>query len=236
VEKPEELGILVDEKYGAEIIKEANQKEIITSVGVEKSGVDVFDFEYGRKFGKHIEKLNPSYVKVLVRYNPENAKENVKQLKRLEKLSKYCEKKGRKLLFELLVPSTDADLAAGKDYDTEIRPEKTAIAIREIREKVAVSLWKLEGFSTEGWRKVLEVIPEDKKVIVLGRGEDAERVRYWLTVAAEFDQIIGFAIGRTIFMEPLISHLKNSLGKEETIKAIAVNYRNFVEIWREGRA
>ena len=41
------------------------------SCPAEKSGQDEFDFEYGDDFGAHIEKFNPTFCKVLVRYNPE---------------------------------------------------------------------------------------------------------------------------------------------------------------------
>jgi 5-dehydro-2-deoxygluconokinase len=36
----------------------------------EKSGQDEFDFEYGEDFAEHIEKMQPTFCKVLVRYNP----------------------------------------------------------------------------------------------------------------------------------------------------------------------
>jgi hypothetical protein len=38
---------------------------------VEKSGQDEFDFEFGSDFGRHIEAFDPTFAKVLVRYNPE---------------------------------------------------------------------------------------------------------------------------------------------------------------------
>ena len=42
-----------------------------TACPAEKSGQDEFDFEYGEDFAKHIEAFNPTFCKVLVRYNPE---------------------------------------------------------------------------------------------------------------------------------------------------------------------
>ena len=39
---------------------------------VEKSGQNEFDFDYGEDFGAHIEKFDPDFSKVLVRYNPED--------------------------------------------------------------------------------------------------------------------------------------------------------------------
>ncbi len=38
---------------------------------VERSGQDEFDFEYGDDFGAHIEAFDPTFAKVLVRYNPD---------------------------------------------------------------------------------------------------------------------------------------------------------------------
>ncbi len=235
IDSPEELGILVDEQYGSEIIQKAKKEGIITAVGVEKSGQDIFQFEYGRKFGKHIDKLQPSYVKVLVRYNPENKSINKKQLRRLKRLSKFCEKNDYDLLFELLVPPTEKDLKSDADFDQNIRPEKTAEAIEEIRKKVKAKIWKLEGFSSQGWDLILPHIPAEEKVIVLGRGEDSERVKFWLTEAAKYDQIIGFAIGRTIFMQPLMDHLHNGLSKEDAVFKIAKNYSTFIDLWRNIR-
>ena len=48
---------------------------------VEKSGQDEFDFQYGDDFGEHIEKFDPDFAKVLVRYNPDgDAEMNERQL------------------------------------------------------------------------------------------------------------------------------------------------------------
>src|SRR5262245_4280554 len=48
-------GILVDEQFGAAILRDARQQGYITACPAEKSGQDEFDFEYGADFGKHIE-------------------------------------------------------------------------------------------------------------------------------------------------------------------------------------
>lgn len=235
VENPQNLGMLVDEHYGKEILKEANEKGITTSVGVEKSGQEIFTFEYGKSFGQHILEVNPAYVKVLVRYNPENKRINRKQVRRLKRLSEFCKENSKKLLFELLVPPTKKDLKTSEDYDTKIRPQKTAQALIEISEKINVAIWKLEGFDSAGWNVVLGALPQEAEVIVLGRGENKEKVEFWLTEASNFDQIIGFAIGRTIFMQPLLDLLSNEISEEETVNQIAQNYRYFVDLWRQSK-
>src|SRR3981081_3361646 len=67
----EKAGILVDEQFGAAILRDAKAHGYITACPAEKSGQDEFDFEYGEEFAKHIEAFDPTFSKVLVRYNPE---------------------------------------------------------------------------------------------------------------------------------------------------------------------
>jgi len=67
----EKAGILVDEQFGAAILRDASAEGYSTACPAEKSGQDEFDFEYGEDFAKHIEAFHPSFCKVLVRYNPE---------------------------------------------------------------------------------------------------------------------------------------------------------------------
>jgi myo-inositol catabolism protein IolC len=63
-------GILVDEQFGAAILKDAAAKSYTFACPAEKSGQDEFDFEYGDDFARHIEAFRPTFCKVLVRYNP----------------------------------------------------------------------------------------------------------------------------------------------------------------------
>src|SRR5438128_1219372 len=107
----EKAGILVDEQFGAAILRDAAKQGYTTACPAEKSGQDEFDFEYGEDFAKHIEAFNPTFCKVLVRYNPEGEKAlNNRQTGRLKRLSDYLHKSGRKFMFELLVPAEAAQL------------------------------------------------------------------------------------------------------------------------------
>ena len=64
-------GILVDEQFGVDILRDATAQGFTTACPAEKSGQDEFDFEYGDDFAAHIETIQPTFCKVLVRYNPE---------------------------------------------------------------------------------------------------------------------------------------------------------------------
>src|SRR5207248_5119938 len=67
----EAAGMLVDEEFGGDLAREAKAWGFILAMPVEKSGQDEFDFEYGEDFGRHILAFDPTFSKVLVRYNPE---------------------------------------------------------------------------------------------------------------------------------------------------------------------
>ena len=129
-------GVLVDEQFGSNIPEQAREHGLKLAMPVEKSGQDEFDFEYGDDFAAHIEKFDPDFSKVLVRYNPDgDAAMNEEQLGRLKRLADWLHENDRKFLFELLVPATDEQLASvGGDtdrYDAELRPELMRRAIED---------------------------------------------------------------------------------------------------------
>ncbi|HET8978740.1 MAG TPA: DUF2090 domain-containing protein, partial [Solirubrobacteraceae bacterium] len=63
------VGVLVDEQFGSDIPERAKENGLKLAMPVEKSGQNEFDFEYGADFGAHIERFDPNFSKVLVRYN-----------------------------------------------------------------------------------------------------------------------------------------------------------------------
>ena len=63
-------GVLVDEHLGSEVARRAKQDGFVLAMPIEKSGTELFELEYGEKFAAHVEKFDPDFSKVLVRYNP----------------------------------------------------------------------------------------------------------------------------------------------------------------------
>src|SRR5262249_43341341 len=107
----EKAGILVDEQFGNAILRDSVKHGYSTSMPAEKSGQDEFDFEYGEDFAKHIEEFNPTFCKVLVRYNPEGDSDlNKRQAGRLKRLSDYLAKNKPPFTIALLVPPRHAPL------------------------------------------------------------------------------------------------------------------------------
>ena len=210
-------GILVDEQFGADILRDARKEGLVTACPAEKSGQDEFQFEYGPDYARHIEQYAPTFCKVLVRYNPGGDKAmNRRQAARLRQLSDYLHRSGRLFMFELLVPpQVSQQQRLGNDkhaYDLQLRPTLTVQAVQELQDSgVEANVWKIEGLERkEDCQRIVATARRagrDKVgCIVLGRHEDEQTVRRWLLVAAGAPGFIGFAVGRTTFWDPLADY------------------------------
>src|ERR1700760_2103227 len=239
-------GVLVDEQFGGNIPEEARAQGLKLSMPVEKSGQNEFDFEYGADFGAHIERFNPDFSKVLVRYNPDDpdAEMNRRQLGRLKQLADWLHEHDRKFLFELLVPATDAQLESvgGSDdrYDAELRPELMRRAIEDIQNSgIEVDVWKIEGVDERSDAAMLAEQTrsgsgrEGVKCVLLGRGASTEKVEEWLQAASGVEGFIGFAIGRSIWWDALKAFLDDGLDREAAATKIADNYLHFVDVYEK---
>src|SRR5438128_2305588 len=241
----EKAGILVDEQFGAAILRDAAVKGYTTACPAEKSGQEEFDFEYGEDFAQHIEAFRPTFCKVLVRYNPESDQAlNRRQAARLNRLSDYLHGESRSMfLFELLVPPEKAQLdklkGDKKAYDLELRPRLVVEAIQQLQNAhVEPDVWKVEGLdSGEDCEEIVAAGRQGGRdkvgCIILGRGEDDKKVREWLATAAGVPGFIGFAVGRTDFWEPLVGWLAKKTTRDAAVAEIAHRYRKFVDIFEK---
>jgi myo-inositol catabolism protein IolC len=243
----QKAGILVDEQFGAAILRDAAARGYIFACPAEKSGEEEFEFEYGIDFPAHIEAFHPTFCKVLVRYNPGgDAALNFRQAARLKQLSDYLADANRSLfMFELLVPAEKSQLdSVGGDkaaYDSNVRPPLMVQAIEELQDAgVEPDLWKIEGLDRrEDCEKMVATARRQGRdrvsCIILGRGENEQKVREWLTTAATVPGFIGFAVGRTDFWDPLVAWRDGKETRQDAVAAIANHYREFVGIFEQAR-
>jgi 5-dehydro-2-deoxygluconokinase len=246
--EPEATGVLVDEQFGSDIPQLAREHGLKLAMPAEKSGQDEFDFEYGADFGAHIEKFDPDFTKVLVRYNPDDpdTETNEGQLGRLKELSDWLHAHDRKFLFELLVPAEEAQLATvggdGERYDTELRPELMRRAIADIQDAgIVVDIWKIEGVDERSDCEMLVAQArsggrDDVRCVVLGRGADDAKVDQWLVAAAPVDGYIGFAIGRSIWWDPLKAYVDGKIERSAGARKIAENFLRFIAVYERARS
>ncbi len=238
-------GILVDEQFGAAILRDARANGYLTSCPAEKSGQDEFDFEYGEDFARHIDRIAPDFCKVLVRYNPEGDWElNRRQAARLRRLSEYLAARNKsRFMFELLVPPEKAQLERvggdKKAWDLTIRPGLMVKAIEELQNaQVEADVWKIEGLERhEDCEKIARAARRGGRdnvvCIVLGRGEDERKVRKWLETAARVEGFSGFAVGRTVFWNALVNWRAQRMTREAAVDEIATRFEEFVGIFEK---
>ena len=242
----EKAGILVDEQFGAAILRDAAAKGIITACPAEKSGQDEFDFEYGEDFARHIEAFDPTFCKVLVRYNPEGDRAlNQQQAGRLKRLSDYLQARSAATSCSSCWcrrkrPSSTRSRATRRPTICELRPRLMVEAIRELQDAgVEPDVWKIEGLDRrEDCETVVAAARRGGRdrvgCIVLGRGEDDQKVREWLGTARKVPGFIGFAVGRTVFWDPLVDWQAGKATREQAVARIASRYREFVDLF-EGK-
>lgn len=213
----EEAAILVDEEYGDKIIQDAINQNYNIILTTEKSGQDLFDFEYKEKFGEHIEKYKPTFTKALIRYH-QNANWD-----KLKILSDYCNQQGYKFLIEVLTPNKTANEAIN--------------AIKEFQNiGIEPDIWKLEGMNNEtDYQNIVKQAQMNGRlsvgVVVLGRGADKQAVEQWISIGAKVKGVIGFAVGRTVFWEPLTQYKNGKITKEQTIEMISNKFIYFYNLF-----
>jgi myo-inositol catabolism protein IolC len=183
-----------------------------------------------------------------VRYNPEGDKAlNQRQSARLKALSDYLHSENRSFfMFELLVPAEKEQLDAvngdKKIYDLEIRPRLMVKAIEQLQDAgVEADVWKIEGLDRrEDCEKIVTAARRSGRnkvgCIVLGRGEDDKKVHEWLTTAAQTSGFIGFAVGRTVFWEPLVAMRDKKISRDAAVAEVARRYQAFVDTFEKARA
>ena len=237
--------ILVDETFGLEVQQKAKEMNIKFAAPVEKSGKKVFDFEYGDQFGEKINEVGADFVKILVRWNPDDEEEiRETQGNRIKELSDWLTENDKKFLLEFLVPATEEQLASVENdqarYDSEIRPKLAVKVVEEMRERGAdPDIWKIEGLDTpEDCEKVAHAIRtgdrEDVIAVVLGRGASDEKVNEWLRAGSSVEGYKGFAIGRSIFWDALKSFHEGEKSREEAVEEIAQSYLGFLSVYQNG--
>jgi 5-dehydro-2-deoxygluconokinase len=242
-------GVLIDEQYGASVAELASHSAGAVSLcmPLEASGQEWFRFAYGDDWQRHAESFGAEHAKVLVRDNPGlNVARREQQAKRLGQVSAWAAKAGRSLILELLVPATDADKDGTEGsidrYDNELRPGHTLQVMEYLQDHgVEPALWTVEGLDRHDDAVAVAAMAQrggrQARCLTGGRHAPSDTLKHWLQVAAPIPGWAGFAIGRSIWWDPLrarLRHLSTAGEARRRIRAVYVDYARYYLQAREG--
>ncbi|MCQ3812801.1 MAG: ROK family protein [Acidimicrobiia bacterium] len=227
-----EVSILVDPEYGLGALDTVHQAGIPAALALERSGLRELSLLDGELLTTALDRVaSIRWGKVLVRYNPRDS-ENRKSanLRALESARNLCDAKGMEFLLELIVPATSTDLevtGGSKDaYERELLRYRLPEAVYELtRHLGAPHLWKIQGVeSPPTCLAVAEAATVDgatPRIVVLGAAADRSQINRWFSSSAGAPGYCGFAIGRSIWQEPIRNLLSGNTSAEQTTKLIA---------------
>ncbi len=225
-------GILVDDTFGQGVLDKFTGSGWWIGRPVEKPGSRPLEFEKGNTIGLTLLDWPAEHIaKCLVYYHPDDDRDlKLAQITRLKDLYNACCKTGHELLIEVISPSGMP------------QTEFTVLeALREIYQSgVKPDWWKLPPpVLSEVWSKLSNLIgqndPYCRGVVLLGLNAPAEELKKGFAIAGGHDICKGFAVGRSIFQEPARAWLSGKASDEQTVTAIAQNYREIVMLWNSRR-
>ncbi len=183
--------------------------------------------ELGPDCGGLVEWPVENVVKLLCFYHPDDTAEfKAQQEETVSRLFAAARRNRLEFLLEI-IPSK----AGAVDDDT------TARVIERFYEiGVYPDWWKLEPMKTKAaWANACDAItrndPHTRGIVVLGLDAPAEELEASLAIAADFDLVKGFAVGRTIFGDAARKWLNGSISNEEAIADMATRYRSLCKVW-----
>ena len=94
---------------------------------------------------------------------------------------------------------------------------------------VEPDIWKIEGLdAAEACSDVVAAARRGGRdqvcCIVLGRGADEPQVIEWLRIAASVSGFDGFAVGRTLWEQPLRDWIAGTIDRSAAVDQIAARY------------
>ncbi|MCX8997516.1 5-dehydro-2-deoxygluconokinase [Rhizobiaceae bacterium BDR2-2] len=227
-------GILCDSRLGREALHTASGSGLWIGRPVEWPGSRplTLEPEIGPDFGGLVEWPLENVVKVLCFYHPDDSEEmRTGQEATLTRLFHAARRNRLELLLEVIpskVAKTDDETVAriiDRFYEIGIYPD----------------WWKLEPMKTEAaWRNACEAVarhdPYTRGIVVLGLDAPEAELAESFRLAAGFDLVKGFAVGRTIFNDAARKWLSGEIGDGDAVEDMAQRYRNLCRIWDEARA
>ncbi len=227
-------GILCDGRLGRDALYAASGSGLWIGRPVEWPGSRPLTLEpaIGPDYGGLGEWPLENVVKVLCFYHPDDEpKMREEQEATVRRLFAASRRNRLEMLLEI-IPSK----VAACDDDTAAR-----VIERFYEIGVFPDWWKLEPMTSRAaWQSACDAIrrndPYTRGIVVLGLDAPAKELEDSFAVAASFDLVKGFAVGRTIFADAARRWLSGAIDDRTAIAEMTENYANLCAVWDRARA
>ncbi|WP_172838535.1 5-dehydro-2-deoxygluconokinase [Stappia sp. ES.058] len=226
-------GILCDGRLGEPALHAAAGTGLWVGRPVEEPGSRPLALEIGPDFGSDLAEWPAGQVvKVLCFYHPGDAPEmKTQQEETIMRLARAARANGLEFLLEVIpskVGPVDETTTAGivqRFYDLGVYPD----------------WWKLEpSADVRSWKRTCETVarndPHVRGVVVLGLDAPMEDLEASFAIAAGFDLVKGFAVGRTIFAGPARRWFAGEIDDATAVCDMADTFARLCAIWDSARA
>lgn len=241
------LAYLVDEEYGAEAARQARDRGHYLAMPIEASRTKILQLQYPQDYKERFTRFDPHCVKALVFHNPADDTDRKKeQVRLLREIESFARSQDRDFLLEVLITPTDdqlRDCAGDKTtFRTDLFPRLLVESIAELQDEgIEPDIWKVEGLAST--QETMEVATQATsqgrshvRCVVLGSGESQETVSQWLANASTVPAFSGFAIGRTVWHQPIADVFSGKISREESVTTMADTFRSLISEFARGRA
>jgi 5-dehydro-2-deoxygluconokinase len=224
----EMAGVIIDDKYGGDILPKFTNKNIWVARPVEKPGVMPFEFEQEEQFALHMHSWPQEHIaKCLVFHHPEATKETRKiQAKKIKALFQACRATNHELLLEIIPPS-----------NLNLTDQTVANSMADIyRQEIYPDWWKLPPSpSASTWSAIESVIEANDKhcrgILVLGLDAPLDELEYCFKAVSGVNYCVGFAIGRSVFRNAAESWIQGKLDDKGMVDTVTDNFVQVITAW-----
>ncbi len=227
-------GILCDSRVGRDALYAASGTGLWIGRPVEWPGSRplTLEQEIGPDFGGLNEWPVENVVKVLCFYHPDDTAEmRADQEETVVRLFHTARRNNLEFLLEI-IPS-------------KVGPVDDHTAAKIIERFYAIGVypdwWKLEPMKTQAsWANACAAIERNdaytRGIVVLGLDAPQAELEESFALAAGFDLVKGFAVGRTIFGDAARKWLSGAISDQDAVEDMVKRYRSLCEIWDKARA
>ncbi len=220
------VGIIVDSSFGKDVLDAVTGRGWWVARPIEQPGSRPLRLELGNIGSQLIDWPLEHIVKCLVFYHPEDSTEmRTNQEQQLKEIYRACCKSDHELLLEVILPPD--------------MPKSDELYLHTLKRLYSLNIkpdwWKLPPLAPHSWDRVSELLeecdPHCHGVVILGLEAPMDQLQKGFNAAAGKVAVKGFAVGRTIFMEPSREWMLNRINDDECIRRIKANYRQLIALW-----